>query len=418
MNGRSRPWIEPAAYAASALVAGCVALWASIPLQRTWGRWAVAPYAIGALLATELIRRNPPERIRAWLAVAVFAGAALLPLGIEAVRRSAGTDLGQHAQSEVLVTEEAARAALRGVDPYEADFSRGPLHARPPGTRTHFPYMPAMLLFGLPRGVDARSPVTDARVWFALGAAVAAALALSRPPPPDARRRRAAFLVLAVLPTGALLLATGGDDVPVLALVLLGLVLAQGRRPVASGIAAGLAAAMKQTAWPLLPFLLLAARDREGRPAAGRFGGAAAAVAVGVIGPFFAWGPAAFVEDAIRYPLGLGSQPTPAETPTLGRLIVRASGSHGRAASVLLVAVVIVVAVWLLLRTRSRTVARAAGNAGAVLLVAFVLAPAARFGYVVYPIELLTWAWCLRDGLPASKSIERAPGAGAATLDP
>src|SRR5439155_7877666 len=83
--------------------------------------------------------------------------------------------------------------------------------------------------------------------------------------------RLLAFQVLAVLPTGALAVATGGDDIPVLALLLLSLVLLRDRRPVAAGLAAGAAGALKQTAWVLLPLLILAAprgRARRGAPRA------------------------------------------------------------------------------------------------------------------------------------------------------
>ena len=41
-----------------------------------------------------------------------------------------------------------------------------------------------------------------------------------------------------------------------------------------------------------------------------------------------------------------------------------------------------------------------------IALVAFLLAPAARFGYAVYPIELLAWAWMLdRDPQPSGATL-------------
>ena len=118
-------------------------------------------------------------------------------------------------------------------------------------------------------------------------------------------------------------MATGGDDLPVLALMLLALVLADEGRPGASGVVAGLAAVTKQTAWVLLPFLALAARDREGRPARGRFSLTATAVVAVVVIPFLAWSPGDFVEDVIRFPLGLGRQRSAAGTPTPGAGLIR-----------------------------------------------------------------------------------------------
>ena len=91
-----------------------------------------------------------------------------------------------------------------------------------------------------------------------------AALALLR-----ATRRqkiRVAQFLLA-LPTGALFLATGGDDMPILALSLLGVVALQRRANNVAGISLGLAAAMKLTAWPLALGALLVARDRRDAPA-------------------------------------------------------------------------------------------------------------------------------------------------------
>ena len=62
---------------------------------------------------------------------------------------------------------------------------------------------------------------------------------------PDARVRT--FQVLFALPTGALLLATGGVDIPVIALLLATFVLAQRGGSGATGLLGGLALAMKQT---------------------------------------------------------------------------------------------------------------------------------------------------------------------------
>ena len=71
-------------------------------------------------------------------------------------------------------------------------------------------------------------------------------------------------------------MAGGGDDLPVVALMLLGLALLERERRrgsspprtgplLAAGAVLGLAAATKQTGWFLLPFLLAAAWQRGGR---------------------------------------------------------------------------------------------------------------------------------------------------------
>ncbi|HYT80314.1 MAG TPA: glycosyltransferase 87 family protein [Actinomycetota bacterium] len=388
-------------YAASAVVAGIIALAAGIPMFREWGRLAAPAYSAGAIVALWLAVRRPAGARSGhplgWLALAVLVGAAILPLGFETVWR-ARTGPGFHAQSEAIVTEEAARVLRKRVDPYAADYLHGPLETRPLGTKTHFPYLPAMLAFGLPRAFDGSSALADSRIAFAAFTLAVAALAFGRPTFRRAspRDRRMSFLVLAVIPTGALLMATGGDDLPVLALMLLALVLADEGRPGAAGAAAGLAAVTKQTAWILLPLLALAARDREGQPAPGRFSITATAVVAAGVVPFLAWGPADFVEDVIRFPLGLGRQRSAAGTPTLGAALIRLLPSWRVPLTLALVGLVLALFVFIVVRRPPATAWAAAKDAGILFLVAILVAPAARLGYVAYPIDLLVWAWALR----------------------
>jgi hypothetical protein len=384
-----------ALYGASALWAAGVALWASIPLFREWGRIALVPYALGATVAAVIAARGSGRwramRVRAWLALAVFAGAALTPLALEVAWR-ARTAPGLHAQSEAIVTEEAAGALVDGRDPYAATYDEGPLAARPPGTRSHFPYLPAMLVFGLPRALDGRSALADARLGFALATLSVVAITLRMWRGSGGRRLRAAQF-LAILPSGALPMATGGDDLPVLALMFLSLVLVEEGKPGWAGLAAGLAAGMKQTAWPLVPFLVLAARESGGLRRAVI---PLVALPAALILPFVAWDPSAFLEDVVLFPLGLGEQATAAGTTTIGTLLI---GAFPEARTALVVAfslTVAGVAGYLLVRHRPVTPGQAAGQAGLVMAVALLLAPAARFGYVIYPLNLVLWAALLR----------------------
>src|SRR5439155_23882821 len=357
---------------------------------REWGRVAVGPYTAGAAAAAFLAIRGAPSRARIWLALLVLAGAPLLPLGLEVAWR-ARTSPGQHVQAEAIVTEEAAKALVHGRDPYAVTYLHGPLADRPLGTKTHFPYLPGMIVFGLPRALVGDRPIADARLWFGVAtlAIGGTAFAMARSP---ASNRLRAFQWLFFLPTGALLMATGGDDLPVLALMLLAVVLARQERPVGAGIALGIAAATKQTAWILVPFLVAAMAPVNDRRTATKLAGAAAAVVLPVIAVFTAWNPGAFWEDAVRFPLGLGRQQTSAATPTLGSLVVHAFPEAKTAVTVALIGVVAILVVYLLVRRPPTSVAGAASRAAAVFAVGFVFAPAARFGYVVYPIELLVWA--------------------------
>jgi hypothetical protein len=413
-------------YAASACGAALVWLLASIPQYREWARLALGLYAAGALVALVVRRRSAGTMWLTVIAIAVFAGVALIPMALEVTWR-AHTGPGFHAQSEAIITEEAARALVHGKDPYATTYVNGPLTARPLGTKTHFPYLPGMLAFGLPRALSgsAPAPVADARIPFALVALTAggAALRLARW---GSTRRLRLFQALFVLPTTALLMATGGDDVPVVALMILSLALLDHERPVVAGIALGVAAAMKQTAWVLLPFLAVAAAgrqgDRQGSPLASV--GSAVGVAAAAIGPFVLWNPGAFVEDAILFPLGLGHQESAAGTPTVGSALVRALPSIHGLITIALVVVVAAVAAYLLIRRPPRTPARAALQAGSVFALAIVLAPAARTGYAIYPVCLVAWGLLARSARPSARSrddpeSEPAPGpSGAGNVSP
>jgi hypothetical protein len=415
-------------YSGCAVAAFGVRVIASIPLQREWALLAVGPYCGAAAIAAILAARRAGLRARALLAVAAFLGAAVLPTTVEITWR-AHSGPGFHAQSEVIITEEAARATVHGHHPYAATYLSGPLAARPLGTKTHFPYLPAMLLFGLPRALGGDHPVTDGRIWFGAAALVVFGLALGAWRAPPARRLRA-FQMLLILPTGALLMAGGGDDLPVVALMLLSLALLEHEREreaapeprtgplLAAGAAAGLAAATKQTAWLLLPFLLAAAWSQWGRRYAAILAASAGLVASTIVLPFVVWNPGAFVEDALRFPLGLGHQPTAADTPTLGRALIQAFPSAKGLLTALLVAIIAAAVAGLLLFRSPVVPAGAAFRAGMAFAVALTLAPAARLGYLIYPINLLAWSWLLRARSPAASPWRRVEPAALGSTRP
>ncbi len=429
-------WWDAALYGASAVLAGLAARFDYIPLQREWGRLAVGPYAAGAVVAALLAlrwRRRParrPLRARAVLAVAVLAGAMLLPFTLEVAWRAYDGDR-LHVQSEIFLIEQGSRVLLHGGDPYRAVYGYGLLRSYPPGVWEHVPYLPAVFVFGLPRALLGAGPLTDARIAIMMVSVVVALLALALSGAPGAQRLRL-LMVLLVLPTGARYLTGGGDDVVVLALLLLAVVLERRGRPVAAGAVAGVAAAIKQTAWPLLPFLALAARDRvssggpaaavgaacgpsgrgtappeppSGRRATGRFLAAVAAAVVPLVAPFAVWDLHRLVDSVVLYPLGLSSQPTIARGPTIGRLLATPFPEAKGAIAALGALAVVALALWLLVRRTPATVAAACWQAAVVFALAVLLATAGRLGYLIYPINLLVWSWCLRD-----RSMRREPG--------
>jgi hypothetical protein len=267
-----------------------------------------------------------------------------------------------------------------------------------------------MVLFGFSSGSRVEARLTDARIQFLLFTVVLAVIALSRVrPPSDARTR--ALLLLTVLPTAALPLATGGDDMPVVVLMLAGLVALQRRRPVVAGLALGAASSLKFTAWAALLLAAWAATDRDQRRAAGRYAAGAALVIVPVVAPFALSNPSAFVDNVIRFPLGLAGVASPAASALPGHLFVTAFPGLHRIWVVAVAVVGLAVLAVVLRRRPPRDAAAVASLTGWVMLVAIMVAPATRVGYLLYPINLFAWSWML--GRAADPAAPGAPQAGA-----
>jgi hypothetical protein len=390
-------------YAGSAIVSAGVAVTAAIPIFREWARLAVGPYAVGAVAVLLVTRMRDKLRARIVVAGLILAGVVLAPLALETAWR-ARTEPGLHAQSEVIITEEAAVALVQGRNPYRTDYLEGPLAARPVATKSHFPYPPGMLLFGLPRAAFGHHAWTDARVWF-LAATVAiagVALATWRSSSGDTRLRVVQWLLL--VPSGALLAATEGHDLPAVALLLLATTLVREGRPVAAGFVAGTAVALKQTALVVVPFLFAAAaaaqEERQSRHGTVRMLVPAVAVAGAIVAPFVAWDPDALWEDVIRFPLGFGSQENPNTSPSIGRALVAVFPSAEGLITGAMVVVALAVWAWLVLKRPAPDAAGAARRAGMAFLAILALLPATRIGYLVYPVNLLAWGYLLERDPP------------------
>jgi hypothetical protein len=259
-----------------------------------------------------------------------------------------------------------------------------------------------MAVFGLPRAAAGEAAWTDARVWFALVtvAALAGAVALlARAGGPEPALVRA-IQAATVVPLCALTLATGGDDLPVLALCLLAFALAATHRWGLAGLAVGAAAAMKLFAWPVVVVLgATAIVARQGwRYAAGAVG-----VPVVTTLPALLIDPGALVENVLAFPFGRGLVTSPAASPLPGHLLAT-SVPGGRYVAYVLLAATGAAIVVALVRKPPRTAADAARWCGLGLLAATLLLPATRFGYLLYPVALLVWAAALR---PSTVERER-----------
>jgi glycosyl transferase family 87 len=389
----ARRWpVDALLYGLSASFAAVTAGAAGIPLQRTWGHTALWGYVVATAAAMAASLRRPregrDEPSRALLAVAVFALTAVVPLVIAAHLRAEG-DPGDHAQSEVIIVEEGADALLGGRDPYAEEYLDGPLSDRPLATRVHLPYMPFMLAFGIPRALVGHVAWADARVWFTI-VALAVALPSLLQMHTSLHARTRTFQILFALPTGALLIATGGDDIPVLALLLAAAVLAERGETRSAGLVGGLALATKQTSFLVVPFIALAISDGSARR---RFLATAGLVGFGLTLPFAAWDLGAFIEDAILFPLGASHGGSAAKTPTVGSLLLDLFPSHRGPITAILVVLILGVVALLLFSGRGSSMSQACMRAGGAFLFACAFAPAARIGYLVYPANLIAWAF-------------------------
>ena len=221
-----------------------------------------------------------------------------------------------------------------------------------------------------------------------------ALIALSRlRPSTDARFR--ALQVLTVLPSAALPLATGGDDMPVVALMLAGLVALQRRCPLIAGLAIGAASSLKFTAWPLAVLGGWAALDRRSHRSILRYVVGLLLVVGPVVLPVALRNPSAFVDNVIKFPLGLAGVASPAASPLPGHFFVTAFPGLHRPYVVAVAVIGLAVLVRRLMVKPPTDAAGVARLTGWVMLIAIVLAPATRVGYLLYPVNLFVWAWML-----------------------
>jgi hypothetical protein len=376
-----REWLATL-FGLSAIFAVVMALTSANPPERQWGELAAVSYAVSAVMAAVGRRRGATPAV-----LVSLAGAVLAPLAW-----MASTGL---AQPEVHVITRSAQMLLHQGTPYASPAALAAAHA----WQAYDPYLPALIAFGIPRAL-AGGLLTDPRVWFGIAFVITfgAALRVAGVPRPWWWT-----VLVAASPVVALPVAVGGDDLPVLGLVCLGLALAgraepgRWRWPVAAGLVLGLAAAMKATAWPALAVVLVLVARRGGWRATGMFTLAAAGLAALIDGPVVVVSPAATVANTITYPLGLAKVASPAASQLPGHMLAGAGAWGHWAALVLMAAAGLGVAAWLLVRPPADACS-AGWRLVLGLTLLFGLAPASRVGYFLYPLGLAAWLMLSRWG--------------------
>lgn len=389
-----RLWLA-AIFAACALFAAGMGVFSTDSLHRLWGLFA----AIAYVLAAGLVLAWRSSRAVDLALVLGVGGALIAPLSLFAAQ-------GRW-QPEVGVIARGARLLVQHGSPYESQAVVSASH----DPNIYNPYLPVMAIFGLPRALFGPGFITDPRIWFALGFVAVFAAALAVAGARDVLRWTA---LVTATPVIAFSLAVGGTDVPVLALLCLGLALLWRRpQPVVAGLVLGVAAATKATAWPALIVAATMLAVRDGRRAAVRFMLAAIAAAAVIIGPVAAVWPHALVENTILFPLGLAKVKSQAVSPLPGHVLADTGPAGHTIAVALLCLAGLGVLISLVVRP-PRNVPSATWRLIIGLALMFMLAPATRFGYFMYPLGL--WAWLIVSQLGArrahspGRSDEDAPG--------
>jgi len=394
-------------YAGFAVYAAGVALFSGPGLDHWWGAWAAGGYAIAAVITVIAHRRAWGPR----LAVAAALAGALAAPALWLMTR-------EPTPPDVAVVARAGALLLHHGTPYLplASLSAG-------GWLAYNPYLPVMALFGLPGALG-----LPGKTWPWLIAAtfllLYATFRVTLGPRAGGRRRaalgHAAFWLCC--PVMAFPLTMGITDPPVIALTCLslallararhagspgsgrGTVLARRARSwlagavlsdtVLAALAMGVACAMKYTAWPALAIVAVMVAARDGVRPAVRFAAGSLAAAAGLVAAFAPAAlrhPAAILENTVAYPLGLTAAKSPAQSPLPGHLIATL-GPAGHTAALALLAVAGLATVASLVLAPPATPAAAARRLAIGLTALFLLSPATRFGYFIYPISLYAWA--------------------------
>ena len=377
-------------YAGFAIYAAGVALFSGPGLDHWWGIWAAGGYALAAVVVNLAAGRAWGGRAALVLAI---AGAVVAPAIWLMSQEPTGPDVAVAVRAGVLL--------LHHGSPYlpTAALSAG-------GWLAYYPYLPVMALFGLPAAIGVPG---DTQTWliavtFLLLYATFRVTFAAR----DGARRRdalgqAAFWL--ACPIMAFPLTMGINDPPVIALTCLALALLArhsrtgSRRPwsrdlLLGALVLGVACAMKYTAWPALAIIAVLVAARDGLRPAVRFTGtvlAAAAALVVALAPGALAHPSSILQNTVDYPLGLTTAKSPAASPLPGHLIA-SLGSGGHLAALALLALAGLATAASLVIAPPVTPAAAARRIAIGLSALFLLSPATRFGYFIYPIALYWWS--------------------------
>jgi hypothetical protein len=400
-----RSWLA-GIFGVSAIWGILVAAFTSDYIHHLWGVVSAVSYTL-ALAVVLLLRHRRSADIAIWVA---FVGGLLVPL--------AGLAATGLMQPEVCVVADSGISLVHHGTPYTS----AAVLAATQDQNLYNPYLPVMALFGLPRALfglplincSAAAPtslphvfsglglITDPRLWFGAAFLVVFWLALRNAGARDPGRWT---LLVAGSPVIAFELAVGGTDVPMVGFLCLGFAYLWMRKPVLAGLALGIGASMKATAWPALIVAVALLSVRDGKRAVGAFAATAVAVCVVCVGPFAVTHPEDLWVNTVKFPLGLASVRSAASSPLPGHIISATWPHAGHAIVVgLLVLAGLAVAASLVFRP-PQSVPRAVILLAGAMTLMFVLAPSTRFGYFIYPAALAIWLLAALAGRRADDEL-------------
>jgi hypothetical protein len=391
-----RRWLA-GIFAVSAIWAILVAVFSTDHVHQVWGDMAAVGYGL-ALVVVLALRHARTADIALGLS---FVGGLIAPLGWLAAHSNDVTGRGL-LQPEVWVVARSGFSLIHQGTPYtDAAVLAG---AQDPNA--YNPYLPVMALFGLPRAFFNLGLLTDPRVWFGVAFLVIFWLALREGGARDPGRWA---ILVAASPVIAFELAVGGTDVPMVACLCLGFGYLWARKPVLAGLALGVAASMKATAWPALLVAVALLAVRESKRAVAGFALTALGVVAVCVGPFVIGHPKALVENTILFPLGLASVRSAASSPLPGHIIATAWPHAGHTIVVALLALAGLAVAASLVFKPPRSVPRAVLLLAGAMTLMFVLAPSTRFGYFIYPGALAIWLLAAWSGRKADEELGEIP---------
>lgn len=406
-------------YLASASFALATAVWSEFYGYRVWGNAASVGYLLALGHTLWLRSAHPPRGVLGsrWVPAGMATVlSTAVPLALLVLRRSPSYVWGPWpwsfpSQPEVWVVERSARLLLALGTPY-LDLTT---LDRPPHPDDYTPYGPAMTLFGLPRAVLGDSALTDARLVFLTVTVLVVLIALrvlGWPAVPVAAAQLAA-----VSPLTTLTATVAGDDLPVIALIMLATALVYRTHPVWPAVVAAVVVCTKLTALPAVVVLAVAVLAHRGRRALAAFLGATAATSAVLVAPVLAATPTAFVEHVLLFPTGLGQARSPAASPLPGHLVAQTGPVGHLVAIAALGLAACVIAAWLA-RQPPRTAADCTLRIAVGLGAAILLAPASRWGYLVYPVALFGVMIIFKMIMKPTGSSAKSPTHGGAPVGP